>query len=125
MDTRINSFYGEKLHPFVASMTSVLAECENSVIVPPWLQFLRHTANKKFDNDIQHIHDVAAEVVARRRSKPNRKKDLLNAMLNGRDPVTGSQLDDQTIIGNMITFLVAGEFNRPAVDQLDRSHLYL
>ena len=108
MDTRINSFYEEKLHPFVAAMTSVLTECESRVVVPPWLRWLRRGANQKFDKDIQRLHEIAAEVVARRRAKPTKKKDLLNAMLHGIDPVTGEQLNDQTITDNMITFLIAG-----------------
>jgi cytochrome P450/NADPH-cytochrome P450 reductase len=109
MDTRINSFYEEKLHPFVAAMTSVLTECESRVVVPPWLLRLRRGANQKFDKDIQRLHEIAAEVVARRRAKPTKKKDLLNAMLHGIDPVTGEQLNDQTITDNMITFLIAGK----------------
>lgn len=58
---------------------------------------------------------VAREVVERRRRVgQSEKKDLLDAMLNGKDPATGKGLTDQTITDNMITFLMAGRHPRPS-----------
>ena len=53
---------------------------------------------------------VATDLIAARRKNPSDKKDLLNAMLKGKDPKTGEGLNDDVIIKNMITFLIAGEF---------------
>jgi cytochrome P450/NADPH-cytochrome P450 reductase len=47
-------------------------------------------------------------MVDHRRANPSDKKDLLNAMLFGKDPKTGEKMTDQSIINNIITFLIAG-----------------
>ena len=54
------------------------------------------------------MRNVAVEVIARRRANPTDKKDLLNAILFGKDPQTGERLTDESIMNNMITFLIAG-----------------
>jgi cytochrome P450/NADPH-cytochrome P450 reductase len=66
------------------------------------------SAQKKYDDDIALLKKVATEVVKERRLNPNDKKDLLNAMINGRDPKTGEGLTEESILNNMITFLIAG-----------------
>lgn len=49
------------------------------------------------------------ELVAERKRHPQPEvKDLLNAMLYGRDPETGETMSDENIRFNMVTFLVAG-----------------
>lgn len=53
---------------------------------------------------------IRPPVVQERRANPVDKKDLLNAMLHGKDPQSGKGLDDQGIQNNMITFLIAGVF---------------
>lgn len=50
------------------------------------------------------------QVVTKRRANPTNKNDLVDAMLNEVDPLTGKGLTDGTIIDNMITFLIAGTF---------------
>lgn len=44
---------------------------------------------------------TAVTVVAKRRAEPTDKKDLLNLMLNGRDPKTGEGMSDENIIHNV------------------------
>jgi cytochrome P450/NADPH-cytochrome P450 reductase len=46
--------------------------------------------------------------VKQRRANPTDTKDLMNAMVNGKDPKTGEALSEDSIIDNMITFLIAG-----------------
>ncbi|KAK7728379.1 hypothetical protein SLS63_006608 [Diaporthe eres] len=109
MDTRLNSFYKDNLHPFIGAMTNVLIESGNRSGRPGWLTALYRNTNRRFDEDNKTLHQVAREVVERRRRVgQSEKKDLLDAMLNGRDPATGKSLTDQTITDNMITFLMAG-----------------
>jgi len=67
-------------------------------------------AQRKYDADIALMKKVAGEVVAERRAHPSEKKDLLNAMIKGRDPKTGESLTNESIMNNMITFLIAGKF---------------
>ena len=54
------------------------------------------------------MKSVAIEVVKERRAHPVDKKDLVNAMIKGRDSKTGESLSDENVAYNMITFLVAG-----------------
>lgn len=115
MDTRLNSFYKDNLHPFIGAMTNVLIESGNRSGRPGWLTALYRNTNKKFDEDNVTLHRVASEVVERRRRVgQSEKKDLLDAMLNGKDPATGKGLKYQTITDNMITFLMAGKHPRPS-----------
>ncbi|CAL3969579.1 unnamed protein product [Diplocarpon coronariae] len=108
MDTRFNSFYHEEMHPFVDAMVGLLAESAARARRPAVANYFFRSAQLKYDSDIALLKKVAAEVVAARRSNPNDKKDLLNAMVNGRDPKTGEGLTEESILNNMITFLIAG-----------------
>lgn len=109
MDLRFNSFYKDKLHPFVDSMIGVLTEAANRSGRPSWMNWMQWSANKKFDEENAYLHQVAAELLEKRRENPTDKKDLLNAMILRKDPVTGKGLSDETIKDNMITFLIAGK----------------
>lgn len=114
MDTRLNSFYKDELHPFIGAMVDVLVESANRSGRPTWLTALYRNANKKFDEQNEFIHQVARDVVEKRRGAAHSgKKDLLDAMLNGKDPATGKGLTDQTVVDNLITFMMAGQFARP------------
>lgn len=108
MGMRFNSFYKDQQHPFVDAMMSTFAESQQRSVRPSWLTSLMWRTDREFSEGKEAMYRVAAEVIARRRAKPNDKKDLLNAMLKGRDPVTGKPLSDQIITDNMITFLIAG-----------------
>ncbi|KAJ8069548.1 hypothetical protein OCU04_003198 [Sclerotinia nivalis] len=108
MGTRFNSFYREEMHPFVGAMSGFLLESGARALRPTIANYFMRSAQAKFDSDIALLQSVAKELLAERRANPNDKKDLLNAMINGRDPKTGKGLSDSTILNNMITFLIAG-----------------
>ena len=109
MDLRFNSFYKDSLPPFVDSLIRLLTEAASRSGRPAWLTWMQWSANKKFDEDNAYFHEVASDLIEWRRANPTDKKDLLNAMINGKDPATGKTLCDDTIIDNMITFLIAGK----------------
>jgi cytochrome P450/NADPH-cytochrome P450 reductase len=111
MDTRFNSFYHEDMHPFVNAMTGFLSESGARARRPGFTNYFMRSAQQKYDSDIALLKQVAGDVVAERKANPNDKKDLLNAMVKGRDPKTGEGLTDDSIMNNMITFLIAGESN--------------
>ncbi|KAF4630984.1 hypothetical protein G7Y89_g7156 [Cudoniella acicularis] len=104
MDTRFNSFYHDEMHPFVAAMVDFLVESGRRARRPAVANYFM---SSKYDADIALMQKVAEEVVAERRAHPSDKKDLVNAMINGRDPKTGEGLTDASIQNNMITFLIA------------------
>lgn len=54
------------------------------------------------------MEKIANELVQCRRNNPSEKKDLLNAMIKGKDPKSDEKMRDDLIISNMIIFLIAG-----------------
>ena len=109
MGARLNSFYSNEVHPFVKSMVSFLVEAGNRGRRPPILNDIKRSSKKGFYSDIDCMRDFAEKLYTERLNEPNDKNDLLNAMINGRDKETGEGMSKESIINNMITFLVAGE----------------
>lgn len=108
MDKRFNSFYHEEMHPFVDAMVETLTEAGLRTRRSRLEQLWNTKPEHDFRQNIALMRSIAQEVVDKRRSNPSDKKDLLNAMLFGKDPKTGERLTDESIMNNMITFLIAG-----------------
>ncbi|KAL2283798.1 hypothetical protein FJTKL_09583 [Diaporthe vaccinii] len=109
MDYRFNSFYlGGKHHPFVKHMVDILAEADIQSMLPDWAGIFRLRAMLKFKRDIKLMHALCRSMVEFRRQNPVDRDDFLNAMLNTPDPETGEKLNDEEVVRNLITFLVAG-----------------
>lgn len=66
-------------------------------------------ANKLHEENVQFVHGFCRNLIEQRRAHPTSKKDIFNALVSRRDPVTGEELALNIIIDNMITFLFAGE----------------
>lgn len=113
MDTRFNSFYHDNMHPFVEAMVDFLAESGFRSNRPPLAQFFLKDTNRKYEANIQRMKGIAQDVITQRRMNPSDKRDLLSAMLQGRDPKTGEAMSDESIINNMVTFLIAGMHHIP------------
>jgi cytochrome P450/NADPH-cytochrome P450 reductase len=62
----------------------------------------------RYKDDIAYLHNLCDEIVKERREHPNDVNNLLNRMINGKDPETGYQLSDENIRYQMVTFLIAG-----------------
>lgn len=109
MGYRFNSFYqGEATHPFIKSMIGVLTEAGIRGFLPGFTSNLRPFARQQFDKDVTALRETSRKVIQNRRESPSKHDDLLNGLLTGRDPVTGEGMTDDSIINNLITFLVAG-----------------
>ncbi|KAJ5306149.1 hypothetical protein N7508_005164 [Penicillium antarcticum] len=108
MGTRFNSFYHDEMHPFVEAMVGLLAGSGTRARRPGLINSLPTTENSKYWTDIEYLRNLAQELVDNRKENPVEKKDLLNALILGRDPQTGQGLTDDSIVNNMITFLIAG-----------------
>jgi cytochrome P450/NADPH-cytochrome P450 reductase len=108
MGTRFNSFYHEEMHPFVDAMTSFLSESGARSSRPAIAGYFMRATNQKYEEDMSLMARTAEELMNERRKHPIDKKDLLNAMLHGKDPKTGESMSDESIRDNMITFLIAG-----------------
>lgn len=109
MGFRFNSFYSETLHPFIHSMGEFLTECGRRAQRPPLPSFFYRNQDKAFRSHIDVLRETAETVLKERvTGVGNERKDLLAAMLQGRDPKTGQRMSDASIIDNLITFLIAG-----------------
>ncbi|KAL8286087.1 hypothetical protein RB600_010191 [Gaeumannomyces tritici] len=109
MDYRFNSFYRDgQHHPFVKHMVAILSEADIQSMLPDWAGVFRPRAMRKFKRDIQLMTDLCRGMVEERRARPVARHDFLNAMLKNADPETGEKLDDDEVVRNLITFLVAG-----------------
>jgi cytochrome P450/NADPH-cytochrome P450 reductase len=108
MDYRFNSYYSPELHPFIEAMGSFLTESGLRSQRLAIASIFYRQAEYKYKDDIELMRKTADDVLQARKTHPNERKDLLNAMLNGRDPKTGQGLSDSSITDNLITFLIAG-----------------
>lgn len=120
MGNRFNSFYQETEPPFVSAMVSTLQEAFARSRRPPLPGALFAKRDRLFNEDIQKLQGIAKDLLDHRRANPTDKHDLLNAMIKSKDPKTGESLDEDAIIRNMITFLIAGSFARLYLIQLQR-----
>ncbi|KAL9124185.1 MAG: hypothetical protein Q9217_006463, partial [Psora testacea] len=109
MDTRFNSFYREKSHPFVEAMVYFLQESSRRAFRPSFMSdYVYRAATKRYWQCIETLQATALQAIKHRQEHPSQKPDLLNAMIQGKDPKTGEGMTDQSIVYNAITFLIAG-----------------
>jgi cytochrome P450 / NADPH-cytochrome P450 reductase len=110
MGFRFNSYYREDMHPFIKAMYATLREAGmKGVRVLPSIFY--QSEDRKYRENIKLLRSTAREVLESRKALPEGadvRKDLLSAMLRGVDPKTGRKMTDESIIDNLITFLVAG-----------------
>lgn len=107
---RFNSFYREGVHAFVGAMVGALKESgERSRRVPLQTRLMLLT-QQQYASDIQEMHALADEIIARRKAVPAEAapRDLLGLMLNAKDPETGETLTAEQIRYQLVTFLIAG-----------------
>ncbi|KAL2787821.1 cytochrome P450 [Aspergillus keveii] len=109
MGFRFNSFYTDgDFHPFINSMARFLKEAETQATLPSIVNLFRVGAKRQGKLDIELMRNVCRDIVnERRHSKTERQNDLLDTMLNSRD-TSREGLSDESIIDNMVTFLIAG-----------------
>jgi cytochrome P450/NADPH-cytochrome P450 reductase len=108
MSYRFNSFYKEEMHPFIDAMVNFLKVGGSKARRPNAMAAFFRAEDQQFDQGIQYMRNLSADLVKQRRENPTETKDLMNAMINGKDPKTGESLTEDSIIDNMITFLIAG-----------------
>ncbi|MDN3297260.1 cytochrome P450 [Streptomyces ficellus] len=67
-------------------------------------------ANRRFDRALATLHTLVDEIVAERRSSPQRHEDLLDTLLNATDE-HGQPLDGREIHDHIVSLVVAGAEN--------------
>jgi cytochrome P450 / NADPH-cytochrome P450 reductase len=105
---RFNSFGTDTLDPFLESLATALIECMNKTTRLPIQQRFAKKGMARLDAAIATMNTLVDRVIAERRAHPTDGGDLLNLMLNARDPQSGEQLSDLNIRYQILTFLIAG-----------------
>lgn len=107
---RFNSFYAERLNPFVESMVRGLVEAGARPRRLPGQELLMRGTRKQYAADVELMHQVADQLIADRRRNPlpAGESDILDTMLTAADPKTGRRLPDENVRHQLVTFLIAG-----------------
>ncbi|KAL4974704.1 cytochrome P450 [Aspergillus desertorum] len=108
MGYRFNSYYSPVLHPFIEAMGDFLTEAGEKPRRPPLPAVFFRSRDQKFQDDIAVLRDTAQGVLQARKEGKSDRNDLLAAMLRGVDSQTGQKMTDESIMDNLITFLIAG-----------------
>ncbi len=107
---RFNSFYSEAMHPFVDAMIGALQESGDRSRRLAIQNRLMIRRQRRYDEDIRVLNDVADRLISHRKAHPlpDGQHDILDTMLQARDPQTGETLSDENVRYQLITFLIAG-----------------
>lgn len=62
--------------------------------------------NRKFDNHIKTMREYGAKIVATRKQNPTDKKDMLHALMHGKDPQTGKSLTESQVYDEIINIFI-------------------
>ncbi|PLB37486.1 bifunctional cytochrome P450/NADPH--P450 reductase [Aspergillus candidus] len=108
MGYRFNSYYSPTLHPFIEAMGDFLTEAGGKSRRPPLPGVFFRAREQKFQDDIAVLRETAQGVLTARKAGQSDRNDLLAAMLRGVDAQTGQKMTDESIMDNLITFLIAG-----------------
>lgn len=108
MGYRFNSYYSTELHPFIDAMGDFLTESGEKTRRLPLPAIFYSSQDTKFEEDIETMRTTAQGVLEARKASGDSGQDLLAAMMDGVDPKTGKKMTDESIMDNLITFLIAG-----------------
>lgn len=108
--------YGQAFQPFLLGKYAplrrrhgwFLAESDRRTRRSRLESLLNRGPEHSYEQDVATMEAVTEEVIATRRANPSERKDLLNALLFGKDPRTGERLTDESVMNDMITLLIAG-----------------
>lgn len=119
LETTTLCFYGRKLNgltgpepAMIKAMDGATSEAMKRPTRPRLLNWLLYQS--KFQEDSKAMRQYAAECLAHRKANPTDRKDLLYAMMNGKDPETGKSLSEQQVIDEMVSMPI-GSSTAPCV----------
>ncbi|KAL4888488.1 cytochrome P450 [Aspergillus ambiguus] len=86
--------------PVIHSLEASTHEATRRASRPKLLTTLFH--QKTYDDYIKTMRDYSAAIIARRKAYPTDKTDMLNALMNGKDPQSGNSLNESQIQDEII-----------------------
>ena len=110
MDFRFNSFYSERMHPFIDAMLEFLVLSGNRGTRPPVLNKIIGSSEVEEIKKCQEVmNGIGQQIITDRRANPVEGEDMLNTLMYGVDK-KGNIMRDELIAAQMVTFLIAGMF---------------
>ncbi|MBB0970112.1 cytochrome P450 [Dietzia aerolata] len=107
--TLIAADLGEQARSTIQSDSPLLlAEAAFRTLMPRPLRRLRPAAERRFLTASARLRGLLRDIVAQYRTSGTDHGDLLSTLVTGVDPGTGESLDDETIIDEMVGFLMGG-----------------
>lgn len=76
MDYRFNSYYSEKMHPFVKAMGDFLKVSGDRARRDPITQMFYRSETAQYWENVELLRKTSLEVIQRRKQNPSEKKDL-------------------------------------------------
>jgi cytochrome P450 len=73
--------------------------------LPEWMPYPGQLTKRRAE---RHIRASVGRMVRARRANPSERNDLVARLLQARDPESGRPMEDEEIVDNLLTFLVAG-----------------
>jgi cytochrome P450 len=123
LETTTLCLFGRKLNgltgpepAMIKAMDGATSEAMKRPTRPRFLNWLLYQS--KFQKDSKAMRQYAAECLAYRKANPTDRKDLLYAMMNGKDPETGKSLSEQQVIDDMVSMPIGSSTARPASSPL-------
>ena len=112
LQTNVMCMFGQKVNYLEGPEPAVIKGMHDSTMEamkrptrPKLVNWLLYQGG--FDRNIKIMRDFAAEVLAYRKAHPTpARNDLLNALINSKDPQTGKSLTEQQIIDEIVTPLI-------------------
>lgn len=100
-------FASETFHPFLQALSRTFDYSIARIKDLPYTKLFQR-GRRQAEKDVRLLLTIVNEIIVQRQKEPTEGKDLLNLMLNARDPLTGKKLDQTNICYQIMTFLVAG-----------------
>ena len=108
IETTTLCFYGKKLNnitgppnPMIAAMDGGTGEAIMRPTRPRFINWLFYQS--KFHRDTAAMRKYASDCLEHRKANPTDRKDLLSVFMNAKDPETGSGLNDEQVIDEIVT----------------------
>lgn len=102
-DQRVDCVLGEE-PAVIAAQEASTGEAMKRPARPRILSWLFH--DRKYDNSVKTMRDYGAKIVATRRENPSDKKDMLHAIMYGKDPQTGRSLSESQVLDEIINVFI-------------------
>ncbi|MCJ1450159.1 hypothetical protein MMC28_000488 [Mycoblastus sanguinarius] len=119
LETTTLCFFGKKLNgltgpepEMIKAMDGATSEAIKRPTRPRFVNWLFYQS--KFQKDSKVMRQYGAECLADRKANPTDRKDMLYAMMNAKDPETGTSLNEQQIIDEIVTMPI-GSSTAPCV----------